>query len=358
MYYNITGSAPVLTSTPITVNATETINAECWGQGYTTAFASGTYTISGSPTAATPTFSPAAGAIASGTTIAITSSTSGVTICYTLDGSTPTATTPGTCSHGTSISNGGSTTGITSPLTVEAIATEVGYINSGVGSAAYTVTGGGAAYVPGSYQGTTQSAPSVTSSTITCPSGGAFVLVSFLNSANLAPTGLPSISGTAQIIVAAGSSQVGTTGLLVQNYKIAACNPGTFTITATASGAQSALLISAYTGLTTFDTWGTLTSLALTSGVNSPTCSVTTSQTDTLVGEMVIGGAGYPYSFASVTWSSITSAFTTRSANPLTLGYLDADDIGAAAGTQNFTASETGTAGGSAYAFCFVIALH
>jgi len=99
------------------------------------------------PQAAAPTFSPAAGAISSGTTIAITSATSGVTICYTLNGDTPTAATPGTCDSDSgnehSISNGGSTSGITTNLTVKAIATIAsGYTNSTVASAAYTISAG------------------------------------------------------------------------------------------------------------------------------------------------------------------------------------------------------------------------
>jgi hypothetical protein len=43
--YNITGSAPVLTSTPISVTTTETINAGCYGFGYTTTPAGALYTI-------------------------------------------------------------------------------------------------------------------------------------------------------------------------------------------------------------------------------------------------------------------------------------------------------------------------
>ena len=45
MTYNISGSAPVLTSTPISVATSETINAECSGTGYTPTFASATYVI-------------------------------------------------------------------------------------------------------------------------------------------------------------------------------------------------------------------------------------------------------------------------------------------------------------------------
>lgn len=58
---------------------------------------------------------------------------SGSTGCYTVDGSTPTATTPGTCSHGTSCSSSACTNISPSGLnTVQILATEAGYANSSV----------------------------------------------------------------------------------------------------------------------------------------------------------------------------------------------------------------------------------
>ena len=90
-----------------------------------------------SSSAAAPSFSPAAGNFTSyPQTVTITSSTSGVTICSTTDGSTPAASTAGTCSHGTSISNGG-TVSISTTVNLQAIATESGYANSAVTSGTY-----------------------------------------------------------------------------------------------------------------------------------------------------------------------------------------------------------------------------
>ena len=87
--------------------------------------------------AAAPSYSPAAGNFTTWPqTVTITSSTSGATICYTTDGSTPAASTAGTCSHGTSISNGG-TASISATANLQAIATESGYVNSGVTSGTY-----------------------------------------------------------------------------------------------------------------------------------------------------------------------------------------------------------------------------
>ena len=48
-YYNITGSAPVLTANPFTVSAAETVNGECWSPGYNPSFASATYSLLSPP---------------------------------------------------------------------------------------------------------------------------------------------------------------------------------------------------------------------------------------------------------------------------------------------------------------------
>lgn len=100
-----------------------------------------TYTTSGTPQAATPGFSPGTGAYAMFQTVTITSTTSGVSLCYTTDGSTPAAATPGTCSHGSTLTNGG-TISVATTQTVNALATIAsGFTNSSVNSAIYTING-------------------------------------------------------------------------------------------------------------------------------------------------------------------------------------------------------------------------
>ncbi|HEY2471105.1 MAG TPA: chitobiase/beta-hexosaminidase C-terminal domain-containing protein [Terracidiphilus sp.] len=80
-------------------------------------------------TAATPTFTPAAGTYTSVQSITISDATPGATIYYTTNGSTPnTSSTPYTKAIPVS------TTG-----TIEAIAVAAGYTNSSVASAAYTI---------------------------------------------------------------------------------------------------------------------------------------------------------------------------------------------------------------------------
>ncbi len=82
------------------------------------------------PTAATPTISPASETVTSPIQVTITDSTSGASIYYTTDGSTPSPT------HGTLYSSGFT---LTSSATVKAIAAATNFQNSAVASASYTI---------------------------------------------------------------------------------------------------------------------------------------------------------------------------------------------------------------------------
>lgn len=89
-----------------------------------------TYTHGSAPAqVATPTFSPPGGAYTSAQTVTITTATAGATIRYTVDGSTPTASSPlysGPISVPTS-------------RTINAIGIKAGLTNSATGSATYTI---------------------------------------------------------------------------------------------------------------------------------------------------------------------------------------------------------------------------
>ena len=84
---------------------------------------------------ATPADTPGAGTYGSGQTVTLSCATSGCVICYSVDGSTPTATTPGTCNgltYSTALT-------VASTAAVKAIGTKSGLANSGVMSSLYTI---------------------------------------------------------------------------------------------------------------------------------------------------------------------------------------------------------------------------
>jgi hypothetical protein len=133
IYYTTDGSTPTSTSTvysaALSVSTTETLSALALAPGFAISpVASALYTIN-LPTAATPTFSVTAGIYTSAQTVGIVDTTTGAAIYYTLDGSTPTA----------------SSTLYTAPIpvgvteTINAIAVAANYNNSTVGTAAYTI---------------------------------------------------------------------------------------------------------------------------------------------------------------------------------------------------------------------------
>jgi poly(beta-D-mannuronate) lyase len=114
------------------------------------------------PQAAAPTFSPAGGTYAGTQTVTITSATSGVSIRYTTDGSTP-SETAGTLYLTSPVA-------ISSTTTLKAIAYETGFTDSTVSSATYTITlpqAAAPAFSPGG--GTYASAQTVS---ITSATGG------------------------------------------------------------------------------------------------------------------------------------------------------------------------------------------
>lgn len=82
------------------------------------------------PQASAPTFSPAGGTYTSAQSVTISDSTSGATIYYTTDGTTPT----------TSSSVYSSPINVSSTVTIEAIATASGYSTSPVSSTTYTIS--------------------------------------------------------------------------------------------------------------------------------------------------------------------------------------------------------------------------
>ncbi len=133
IYYTTNGSTPTTGSAvysgPITVSATETVQAIAMASGYSvSATGAGAYTIN-LPPAATPTFSPGTGSYNAAQTVTINSATPGVTIYYTTNGSMPTT--------GSAVYSG--PINVSTTETVEAIAVAAGRSNSPAASASYTL---------------------------------------------------------------------------------------------------------------------------------------------------------------------------------------------------------------------------
>jgi hypothetical protein len=136
IYYTTDGNTPTTGgaqySAPIPVTAAVTITAIAAKDGMTTSgVLSAAYTID-SALVATPTASPVAGTIASGTTVMLSTATDGAVIYYTTNGTTPTT---GSTQYSSPIL-------VTTAVTIKAIAVKGGMTTSGVLSAAYTIDSG------------------------------------------------------------------------------------------------------------------------------------------------------------------------------------------------------------------------
>jgi glucosylceramidase len=140
IYYTTDGTTPTNTSNlysstkPIAVASTTTINAIAADSPafLNSNVATATYTIN-LPVAATPTFSLAPGTYGSAETVNLSDATTGASIYYTTDGSTPTT--------GSKLYSGSSPITFSSTTTINAIAVAAGYTNSAVATATYTLLG-------------------------------------------------------------------------------------------------------------------------------------------------------------------------------------------------------------------------
>ena len=136
IYYTTDGSTPSTNSNlyggAIAIaSGSETINAMTVASGYAPSNeSSATYTVTAAePQAATPTFSPAAGTYTAAQSVTISDTTPGAIIYYTTDGTEPT----------TNSTQFSTTINVAASETIEAIAAASGYMNSAIGSAAYTI---------------------------------------------------------------------------------------------------------------------------------------------------------------------------------------------------------------------------
>lgn len=140
--YTTDGTEPTASSTAysaaITVNDTQTVKANAFKTGWTTSDSGhASYWISAG-TVATPVITPAGGAQTSPPLVAITTSTTGATIRYTVDGTTPTAASPVFLYPFL----------VKATTTVKATAFKAGYTSSAVATTMYDVDAAGAAATP------------------------------------------------------------------------------------------------------------------------------------------------------------------------------------------------------------------
>jgi hypothetical protein len=225
----------------------------------------------GTPTAGTPTFSPVAGTYSSTQNVAISTSSGGV-ICYNTTGSPATNGTTG-CTTGTLYT---SPVSVSASETLYAVAGGTGYLDSSVGSAAYTITAPTYSCTPtktgtgtGTYSGTNCPASGLAtgasySSTATAGIGSTF------SSITLCP-------GTITGNVCAGtigSSNVTTTASFALNSWTLTVNaPSNGTITGCSTGAKN---------------YGTSVSCTPVPNAGYVTSSITGT----------CGGSGNPYTFS------------------------------------------------------------
>jgi hypothetical protein len=231
IYYTTNGTTPTTSSTKytsaVTVSATETLEAIATDTGYSnSAVSSAIYILQ----VATPTFSPAAGTYSSAQTVTISDSTSGSTIYYTTNGTTPT----------TSSTKYTSAITVSATQTLEAIATDSGHSNSAVGSAAYTIGASNPAYVQQCSQYT---AGNGNSESAACTlngvkAGDALMIGVWTIDATL--SSVTSSTGTPASVI---SSYAGGSGYL-SAYLLSNAASGNITITATETGYYDPVWIS------------------------------------------------------------------------------------------------------------------
>lgn len=173
IYYTTDGSTPTTSSTKYSSamsisgdGTSEVIKAIAVASGYkTSAIASAAYVISYS-VCSVPEFSPEGGTYSSDQTITITTNTSGATIYYTTDGTTP--STSSTAYTGSLTVSGNGTS-----KTIKAIAAKTGMTNSSTISETYVInTGACSAPVLSPAGGSYSTAQTVT---MTCTTSGATI---------------------------------------------------------------------------------------------------------------------------------------------------------------------------------------
>jgi hypothetical protein len=301
IYYTTDGSNPATSSTAkkytgaVSVATSETLNAVAEATGFSnSAEGSATYTIN-LPTAATPTFSVPAGPYTSVQTVTISTTTTAgnPVIYYTTDGSNP-STSATAIKYTTPV-----TVSVTE--TLSAVAKATGYINSAIGTAAYTINlpFGGPTYV----QACNKEASFATSVSCTLNGVGAghTLIIAVIGSGIVQSATVTSSSGTPTLAVKDGDT--------LSSYILPNTSAGNITITATVSANQTFWMsVFEYSNTATSPLDGTAFAV---SAVWTPTSIssadfTTTSASDTLWSVCLAPG-GYVFTpgTAPITWTAL-----------------------------------------------------
>jgi len=215
IYYTTDGSTPTTASTqyttPISVTQNTTIRAMAAASGMANSnVASATYTIR----VATPTFSLPGGTYVGPQSVTLSDTTSGATIYYTTDGSTPTtASTPYTAPIS-----------VTRSMTVRAMAAASGMADSNVASATYTIRVATPTLSP---PGGTYSTPQSVTLSDTTSSAAIYYTTdgSTPTTASTAYTGSISVTRTTTIRAMAAASGMADSSVASATYTLRAATP-------------------------------------------------------------------------------------------------------------------------------------
>jgi hypothetical protein len=273
IFYTTNGSTPTTSSTPytgaITVSATTTIKALATATGsLTSAVASATYTIE--TPAATPVFSPAAGSYAAAQHVSITDSTTGSTIYYTTNGTTPT----------TSSTKYTAAITVSDTTTIKAIATATGSLTSAVASATYTIETAAATPVFSPAAGTYAAAQQVTISDSTSGATIFYTINGATPTTSSTPyTGAIPISKTITIkaIASAPGSLNSAVASATYTFESAAATPAFSPVAGTYASAQHVTITDTTFGAAIYYTTdGTIPTTSSTKYAGAITVSTTT----------------------------------------------------------------------------------
>jgi len=314
IYYTTNGTTPTTASSTyssaITVSVTETLEAIATKAGYSnSAVGSAAYTINGA--AATPGFSPAAGTYNSAQTVTITDATSGATIYYTTNGTTPT----------TASSTYSSAITVSATETLKALATHSGYSNSAVGSAVYTLKAATPGFNPAA--GTYSSAQTVT---ITDATSGASIYYTTNGSTPTTASSVYSsaitVSATETLKALATHSGFSNSAVGSAVYTLQAATPGFSPAAGTYSSAQTVTITDATSGASIYYTTNGSTPTTASSVYSS---AITVSATETL--KALATHSGYSNSAVGSAAYTITSAVPTPTFSPAAGAYGPAQSV-------------------------------